>query len=211
MIRVVIGDGRSLSRRGVRLVLEEQADMQVIAETSNGTDTVATAAAMKPDVVLLDASMPTLDALEVAAKIRQVAPDTEVLVLSNYMDEHLAADVFAAGAYGFLLTGDGPEDLVACVRSLCKHIPFISPSARAQLKTNLGRSGHAARLSPLTRRERMIVRLIAEGLRTREISEHLGISEKTVESHRAAIFRKLELDTLADVVRYAIRNSMIQV
>jgi DNA-binding NarL/FixJ family response regulator len=213
MIRLLIGGGRPLIRRGVRALLEQQPDFQVVAEASGGPEIVQATIQLRPDVVMLDVTAQGPDALEMAVEIRLLAPTTEVLVVSNYVDRHFAAEAFAAGAHGFLVTGDEPDDLFSCVRSLGQHKPFVGRTVQARVPPHCGPAthGHVGSTGTLTRRERTIVRLIAEGLRTREIAQHLAISEKTVESHRSAIFRKLAAETVADVVRYAVRNSMIDV
>jgi DNA-binding NarL/FixJ family response regulator len=201
MIRVLIGDVHTLNRGALRALLESQPDLSVIAETASRQETLDQAISLQPDVVLLDAAIAKEDAVSLITELRAKAPQTELVMICSFFAEHLAAEVVAAGARGVLLRSDRPEDLLACIRSLVMHQSFMTPSVR-----NLTERRGTNRL---TQRERLVVKLIAQGLRTREIAAHLQISQKTVETHRSAIFRKLELDTLADVVRYAIRNSII--
>jgi DNA-binding NarL/FixJ family response regulator len=212
MIHLVIAGGHAIGRRGVRMLLEAESDIAIAGEAALGTVAVELACSLQPEVVVVDASLRHPGVLEVARLVHMEVRSTEILILSNHFDPHLLGDAFATGARGFVFAGDGPEDLVAGVRSLALHTPFVSPTARAYLKTpanrSLGDLSNGKRT--LTSRERLIVRLIAEGLRTPEIAGSLGISEKTVETHRASIFRKLECDTLADVVHYAVRNQLVE-
>lgn len=212
MIHLVIAGGHAISRRGVRMLLEAEADIAIAGEAADGAHAAELVSKVRPDVVLLDASLRRPGALEATRMIRAEPHAAEVLIMSAHFDPHLVTDAFAAGARGFVFSADGPDDLLACIRSLALHTPFVSPAARTRLKTptirGLGDLSNSKRR--LTSRERLIVRLIAEGLRTPEIAGSLGISEKTVETHRSSIFRKLECDTLADVVHYAIRNELIE-
>jgi len=186
--------------------LEEIPDWVICGEATTGRQAAELARRLRPDVAVLDLSMPELNGLEAAKIIRQDNPDTEVLIFTMHQSAELIREIQAVGARGYILKSDPPEVLQLAVRSVAQHIPYITRGV-----------GHASQEgsqrdppSVLTAREREIVQLVAEGLRTREIANHLGISEKTVESHRSAVMRKLHIDTVVDMVRYAIRNNIVQ-
>ncbi|MFP2913077.1 LuxR C-terminal-related transcriptional regulator, partial [Pyxidicoccus sp. 3LFB2] len=172
---------------------------------------VARAGELRPDVVVLDLMMPELGGVEATRRIRSGAPDTEVLAFTFQHIEALAAEVLAAGARGYVLKTDPPEELLAAVEALALHRAYFTNRVPASVE-DLGLHGRPlpdARCFLLTPRERQVARLVAEGQRTRDVAGQLGISEKTVETHRTAIMRKLNLRSLADLVRFAVRSHLI--
>jgi DNA-binding NarL/FixJ family response regulator len=166
---------------------------------------------LRPEICLVDVSMPELNGIETTRRIRAALPGTEVVVLTVHDSEDLAASILAAGARGYVLKADVAQDLTAAVESLARHTPFFTRKVAESVVDRLvnGRPVEQGVLGLLTPREREIVQLIAEGRRSHRIATMLGISDKTVETHRTAILRKLHLKSVVDVVRFAIRNGIV--
>ena len=213
--RILIADDHDMIRKGLRAVLEA-AGYEICAEAATGLEAVSLAAKLAPDLSILDVSMPGLSGLEAARQITAARPDAEVLVLTIHDSERMIRDVLAAGARGYLLKSDLAPDLLTAVASLLGHKPwFTSRVAQVVLSGFLGRGGvpggaHAGSVGKLTARQREIVQLIAEGFSTKEMAARLGVSVKTVETHRANVMRVLGVDSVSDVVRYAIRNGIVE-
>lgn len=212
MFQILLADDHPVVRRGMRASLEQHGGWTICAEACNGREAVELARQHRPNLAILDLMMPELNGVEATRLIRRDLPETEVLIFTFQDSEELAAEALAAGARGFVLKGDPPEDLIAAVEALARHTPFFTRRVTETVVERVvhGRSYRGGMLSLLTARERQIVQMVAEGRRTRDIAQQLGISEKTVETHRAAVMRKLQLESLADVVRYAIRNNIVQ-
>jgi DNA-binding NarL/FixJ family response regulator len=208
MLRILIADDHSILRRGLRAVLEEHAGWEVCGEASNGREAVEMATRLHPEICVVDISMPELNGIETTRRIRATLPGTEVVVLTVHDYENLASSLVAAGARGYVLKTDIAQGLTAAVEAAARHAWFF-PGARRERKIARSRAAGQSGLRRLTPREREIVALIAEGVRTHGIAAQLKISEKTVESHRGAILRKLMLRSVADVVRFAIRNGIV--
>jgi len=210
MTRILIADDHAVVRSGLRALLESHAGWQVVAEAADGKAAVLKALETTPDVAILDYSMPLLNGVEATRQIRKRNPKIEVLVFTMHDSEALVAEVLEAGARAYLLKSDARQHLISAVAALAIHKPFFSGQVSEHLldaylltqKRNLG-----AVISP---RERMVVQLIAEGHTNKEISAILNLSIKTIESHRAAAMRKLNLTSTASIVRYAIRNRLIE-
>ena len=198
-VRILIADDHELFRRGVA------------AEAANGRDAVALAAELKPDIVVLDLTMPELNGLEAARRIIAAAPSARILILTAHESEQLVREVLRAGAPGYLLKSDAGRTLVAALRALLDDRPFFSSNvARMVLDGYLrGESQEAGTLHALSAREREIVQLLAEGSSNKDVARTLKISAKTAETHRANIMRKMGFGSLAELVRYAIRNQII--
>jgi DNA-binding NarL/FixJ family response regulator len=211
-MEILLADDHPVVRRGLRQSLEERAGWQVCAEAENGREAVELAERHRPAVAILDLSMPQLNGIEATRLIRARVPQTEVLIFSLHHAEELAAQAMAAGARGYLSKSDGPGDLLDAVDALSRHAPWFSGRVGGAMVSRIvrGSGNRGGSLTLLTGREREIVKLVAEGARTREIATRLGISEKTVETHRSAIMRKLNLKTVATLVRFAVRNQLIQ-
>jgi len=186
----------------------------VCGEATSGREAVEQSRALRPDVVVMDLSLPELNGLDATRQILKEAPDTEVLVLTMHQSEELARDVLQAGARGYVLKADADENLIAAVDSLRRHKPFLTSTVTEFMLDQYVRSADAAQdgLSrvAVTAREREIIQLVAEGNTNKDIASTLGISVKTIESHRANIMRKLRLRSVSDLVRYAIRNKIVQ-
>ena len=211
-VRILIADDHALVREGLRRVLETRRDWEVCAEAVNGRDAVAKACACKPDVVIVDFSMPELNGLEATRQIHAALPRTEVLVLTMHETDSLVRDVLAAGARGFILKSDAGHALVEAIETLLLHKPYFTAKVtELVLQGYLNPASAPGEISsPLTARERQVVQLVAEGKSSKEVADSLGVSAKTVESHRANILRKLGLRSSAELVRYAVRNKIVE-
>jgi DNA-binding NarL/FixJ family response regulator len=206
-VRILIADDHEIVRHGLRTLLESQPGWNVVGEASQGVEAVAKAIELKPDVVLIDLAMPELNGFEATRRIRETLPRTEVLVLSVNDAEHVAQQALASGARGYLVKSDAGGELVAAVEAALRHRSFISPRLS---QSHDAVSGREALVAELTAREREITQLLAEGLGNKEIATRLDISVKTAETHRTNIMRKIGAHSVADVVRYAIRNGLAQ-
>lgn len=212
-LRILIADDHDLIRRGVKSLLEMHNGWKVCAEASKGPEAVEKVEQLKPDVVIIDVCMPELNGVEATRQIRKISPRTEVLVLSVHHSEHLIREILEAGARAFVVKTDCDIDLVRAVEALGDHKPFFNAYATEML---LGGYGQERVPAPqpflgerLTPREREIVQLLAEGRTSKEIATLLKISSKTAETHRANIMRKLQFHSVGEVVRYAVRNQII--
>jgi DNA-binding NarL/FixJ family response regulator len=214
MVRLLLADDHDVVRRGLRDLLEERAEWVVCAEARDGRAAVALALEHRPDVVVLDLLMPELNGLEAARQIRKALPDTEVLIFSLYETDQLVRDAIAAGARGYIVKSDTPAQIVAAVAALADHKAFFTPVASEILIDSYLQTANAtdrtADARGLSSREREIVQLLAEGRSNKEIASTLFISVRTVETHRATIMRKLELGSIVELVRYAVRNKLIE-
>jgi len=214
-MRILIADDQELVREGVRVLIErEQPGWKISGEAANGKDAIDLARKLKPDAIILDLKLPGIDGLEAVRQIRQAVPETEILVLSALESEELIAQIFESGAKGYVRKAEAGRWLVPALRSLQKHKTFLTKEVSAALLSRFltpdpGAGKNSGFTERLTRREREIVRLLAEGKSNKEVAQALGISVRTGETHRAAVMRKLRLKSLADVVRYAIRNGIV--
>ena len=214
-LRILIADDHELVREGLKTRIEAQPGWEVCGEAVNGRQAVEMACVLKPDVAVLDISMPELNGIEATRQIRRECPKTEVLVLTMHESEGLVRDVLAAGARGFVLKTDAARLLVLAVENLADGKPFFTGKVSELVlgdfldPDRVVRAGadEAARLTP---REREITQLVAEGKSSKEAASHLGVSAKTIEAHRANIMRKLNLHSIADLVRYAIREKLVE-
>jgi len=211
MIRVLVADDHEMLRRGVRSLLEP--GYEVCGEAATGGDAVEQALALKPDVVVIDISMPLLNGLEATRRILRALPRVEVLVLSMHDSEKLVREALDAGARGYVLKSDVGRLLLDAVASVAAHKPFFTSRASEVLLADYlkrGRSGDVPGGPGLTAREREILQLIAEGHSSKQIAIALDLGVKTVEGHRSNLMAKLGCHSVADVVRYAIRNGIVQ-
>ena len=209
MIRILIADDHDVVRSGLRELLETQPNWQVVGEASNGKEAVSKAVETKPDVAVIDYSLPMLNGLDVTRQIREHVPKTEILVFTMHDNDALIQEALRAGARGYLLKSDVQQHLIEAIRSMAIHKPFftaqISEERLEAYAANPNRS-----VSPITDRERSVVQLIAQGHPNKVVASTLNISVKTVETHRAAVMRKLNLSSSAALVRYAIRNNIVE-
>ena len=213
MIRILLADDHTLVRQGLRRILEEQPDWQVVADTGNGRDAVTLASDLQPDVVILDIGMPQLNGLEAARQITKKVPAARVLILSMHADEVHITKAVEAGAVGYLVKDSADTELVKAVTATAEGKSYFSPAAAAVLldeyRRSLARRGITDRYELLSEREREVLQLIAEGHSTKSIASVLGISPGTVETHRSHLFEKLDLHSIAEAVLYAVRRGLI--
>lgn len=210
MPRILIADDHEVMRLGLRDILQSRPGWQICAEASTGREAVALAAEHKPEVVVIDFSMPDLNGLEATRQILQQSPSTQVLILTMHESEQLVRRALLAGARGFILKSDAGRILVTAVDHLCRRRPYFSQKVTQMLWKDFqdNPEGPSGKGDPLTSREREIVQLIAEGLTSKEIAARLDISLKTAETHRANIMRKLRVHSVSEVVRYALRAGL---
>ena len=207
-MRVLIADDHGIVRSGVKLLLDRQPDIEVIAEAEDGVDAVQKVIEHRPDVAVLDVSMPRMTGLQATHEIKQQAPETQVLILSMHDDERYLFEALRAGAAGYVLKRAADQDLVDAVRAAGRGEPFLTASAQQTLiRDFLDRDSEPQELSP---REQEVVKLIAEAHTNKEIAEILHLSEKTVESHRARVLQKLGMRDRVELVRYAIRRGLVE-
>jgi DNA-binding NarL/FixJ family response regulator len=213
-IRILVADDHHVVRTGLRALLESKNGWQVCAEASNGREAVDKAVKLKPDVAVLDIAMPLLNGVEATRQIRKLSPKTEILILTMHDSDTLVQEVIEAGARGYVLKDDADRDLISAVDALRQHQPYLSPRAsdaasRATASPGM-LTGDRPTRSRLTPREREIVQLLAEGKSNKEVADLLGISVKTAETHRANIMLKMDFHSITELVRYAVRNKIIQ-
>jgi DNA-binding NarL/FixJ family response regulator len=212
-IQILIADDHGVVRKGLQTLLESSRGCKVCAEATNGRRAVEQTAALRPDIAILDISMPDLNGVEAARQIRRFYPQTEVLILTMHESDVLLNESLKAGAKGYLLKEDADDYLLSAIEALRQHKQYFSPKiARAMTGdgTSLPPAAHRGiPLSRLTSREREVIQLLAEGRSNKEVSATLGISVKTVEAHRTRIMLKLGVHSITGIVRYAIRNKII--
>lgn len=210
--RILVADDHELFRRGVRSLIETRKEFEVCGEASNGREAVDRALELKPHIVIMDLTMPLLSGLQATRQIVQQLPTAQVLILSIHDSEHLIREAVLAGAHGYVLKTDGGSVLLDALRAISKREPYFTPRAAQVLVQELRGSGtRRAPGDPISARERQVLTLIAEGKNSREIGAILGISPKTSDVHRANLMRKLELHSVSELVRYAIRNHLVEV
>ena len=208
-MRVLIADDHGIVRSGLRLLLERQPDIEVVAEAADGAEARELAVRERPDLAILDVKMPKLTGLQATREIKQQAPEVAVLILSMHDDERYLFEALKAGASGYVLKTQADTDLLAAIRAVERGEPFLTPEAqRALIKDVLERGPDGE--EELTPREEEIVKLVAEAHTTKQIAEILHLSEKTVENHRANAMRKLGMRDRVELVRYAIRRGLIE-
>ena len=214
--RILLADDHEVVRAGLRALLEEQSGWEVVAEAVDGRDAVEKATKLKPDVVVIDIAMPSLNGLEAVRQIVKTVPNAKVLVLTMYDSDPLIQQVLQAGARGYLLKSDAGRDLVSAIDALRRNKTFFTPKvSQMVLEGYLDKSPKEKETEEepeslrLTSRQRENVQLLAEGKSSKEVAVVLGLSVKTAETHRANIMRKLDCHSVTELVRYAIRNHII--
>jgi DNA-binding NarL/FixJ family response regulator len=211
-VRILIADDHDVVRQGVRAVLEGQAGWVVCGEASTGREAVAKAIDLQPDVVVLDISMPELNGLEATRQIRR-AVSAKILILTVHESDQVVTEVLEAGAHGYVLKTDAGRTLVEAIRALLRRQEFLTERVHVVAARGAGRR-RAAAVTPasgrLTPREREVLQLLTEGKSNKEIGVVLGVTTKTAETHRSHILAKLHLHSMSELVRYAIRNRIIE-
>ena len=212
-LRILLADDHTVVRQGLRKVLEERPEWQVVAEAGDGRDAVRLAEEFRPDVAVVDVAMPLLNGIEATRQITKRAPQTKVLVLSMYSDEAYVTQMLKAGAIGYLLKDSADVDLLQAVQAVSQGKSFFSPAVARLMSDDYARQrgeNLVDRYESLSEREREIFQLVAEGKTNKEIAALLFISPSTVETHRARIMEKLDLHSAAEIVLYAVRRGVIR-
>lgn len=212
-IRVLLADDHQVVRSGLRMVLDAEPDIEVVAEAGDGADALELALAADVDLTILDVSMPRMTGLQAAAELHRQRPELRILMLSMHDNEQYFFEALKAGASGYVLKSAANRDLVAACRASMRGEPFLYPPAVAALVRDYldgARRGETPPEDPLTAREMEVVKLIAEAHTSEEIAERLVLSKKTVERHRANILSKLGMRNRVDLTRYAIRRGLVE-
>jgi DNA-binding NarL/FixJ family response regulator len=211
MLHILVADDHGIVRAGIKMLIDRQDGMHVVAEAEDGIQAVEAAQAAKPDVAILDVSMPRMTGLQAAREIRARAPGTSVLLLSMHDDERYFADALEVGAAGYVLKRSADTDLIDAIHAVARGEQFVSPMTERTVIKEWLESGRQERLGdPLTPRELDVVKLIAEAHTNKQIAQALHVSEKTVESHRANVLSKLGMRDRVELVRYAIRRGLVE-
>lgn len=211
-VRLLIADDHAVVRSGLRTLLESQADMKVVGEAADGVEAVSQCQTLKPDIVLLDLSMPGRSGLQAIADLKRVSPAPRVLVLTMHNDETYLRHAVGAGADGYVIKQAADTELITAIRALARNERYIQPTLAGAVVYGYEHppaTNGRRRENPLSDREREVVTLIALGHTHKTIGEKLHIGAKTVEAHRAHILEKLDLKTRADLVRYALENRLL--
>lgn len=208
MIKILLADDHSLVRHGFRMILSAQPDMEIAGEAGNGREAVELVQKLKPDVVVMDVTMPELNGIEATRRLIELSPRTRVLALSMHKDAVYVREILRAGARGYLLKDSADADLLAAVRAVAKGEGYLSPGVSDAVLSDYRR--HVTDpLDLLTTREREVLQLIAEGKTNKEIATSLTLSVYTVEAHRGRLMEKLNLHSTGELVRFAIRSGLI--
>ncbi len=212
-IRVVLIDDHRMLREALRAVMEKEGGFELVGEAGDAPEGIGVAVRARPDVIVLDVAMQGIAGIEAAHRLRKEAPGSRILMLSQYDDREYVLEALAeAGAAGYLIKSDAAAELLGAIRAVAAGKRYISPAVAPAVLEKLQRSGRKAERNSqsLTRREREIVRLIAQGLAVKQIAERLGISPKTVQVHRTNLAAKLRLGSTAAIVRYAIKHKLMK-
>lgn len=215
MKRILVADDHDLVRKGIKVVLNSNAEWQVCGEAANGRDAVALALTVRPDIIVMDIHMPELNGLDATKEILGHMPATQVLILSAFESENLVRRMLSSGARGYVLKTDISDDLIKAVEALADGRLYFTSSLSERVlnesRRGAGLEFHDPEHEPLTKREREVLQLLSEGRTNKEIANALGIAVRTVETHRAKLMTKLNAHSLSDLVRYAIQNELVRV
>ena len=207
-IRVVLADDHVLVRQGLKVLLEREG-FQVAGEASDGQEVTRLVSSLRPDVAIIDISMPFMNGFDSAREVHKSSPKTKTILLTRHDEDQYVTEALRSGIKGYVLKNQATTDLVQAIHQVCRGGIYLSPSiSRAVVEAYLSKTALPA--DPLTTRERQVLQLVGEGKSTREIAALLGISVKTAESHRARLMQKLDIHETASLVRYAIRRGLVQ-
>ncbi len=214
--RVLVADDHPVVRRGLRAMLESQRGIEVCGEASDGLAAVDLVKKGKPDLLLLDLTMPEMNGLEVTTAVRECSPETEVLILSMHFSEEVAREVLRCGALGYMLKSDADAELLEAIDRVRRHQPFFTSKLASAMAQNFmdgtpeaGVDEKGKPASPLTDREVQVVQLLAEGKSNKEVAGTLGVSTRTVESHRNHVMHKMNFGSFSELIRFAVRSSLV--
>jgi two-component system response regulator NreC len=206
--RVLLADDHALIRQGLKVLLEKQG-FQIVFEASDGQETIRSVEKTQPDVAIIDISMPILNGVDAARELKKSSPKTKIILLTQHDEDQYVTESLRAGVRGYVLKSQAADDLVHAIQEVCRGSVYLSPNiSRAVVDAYLSKTYVSA--DSLSGRERQVLQLVAEGKSTKDIGVHLGISAKTAESHRARLMKKLDIHETASLVRYAIRQGLIQ-
>jgi DNA-binding NarL/FixJ family response regulator len=210
-IRVLVADDHMIVRTGIRHVLESEPGFEVVGEAATGSEALSLAARLQPDVVILDISMPGESGLLVAARLRDSSPEPRILILSMHDNAEYVLGSVRAGAHGYLLKDTAATELRSAIRSVCRGESYFSPPIAGRLREALRneQESHSGSLAQLTAREREVLLGVVRGRTNKEIAGELGISHRTVETHRESLMRKLQIRTVAELTRFALGAGII--
>ncbi|MCZ2155652.1 MAG: response regulator transcription factor [Bryobacterales bacterium] len=212
--KVVIADDHTLFRQGIKNLLASESDIEVIGEAGTGNEAIAMVETLRPDLILMDVSMPGLSSFEATRQLKRIHPDIKVLFLTMFDDEDYLLESMQAGASGYILKDSPTEQLLSGIRDVQNGGSYLSPKMLAQLvddfRTRIRTNVPQPRLSMLTPREKEVLKLLAEGNSVKEIASDLNLSVKTIEAHKFNLMRKLDIHNKAQLVQYAIQKKIIQ-
>lgn len=212
IIRILIADDHAVVRRGLRTLLKTHAGWEVCGEAATGTEAVEQVKRLKPDIVIIDISMPGTKGFDAIRKVRAAAPDAGILTLTMHDSEPMLRGAMEAGAQGYVLKSDADDRLIEAIETICHHRAFFSPAMSHAILEDLFKGagpGHSAYASALTPRQREVVKLLAQGKTNKEVASALNISTRTAETHRRQIMVRLKIQTLSELVLYAVRNHLV--
>ncbi|HEY3346658.1 MAG TPA: response regulator transcription factor [Nitrospirota bacterium] len=211
MLKILLVDDHTIVRQGLRALLESQEGFQVVGEADNGRDAVKKAQELQPDVVIMDIAMPILNGLEATRQIKKIMPEVKIVALTMYNDEEYVFQILKSGASGYLIKETAANELITAINSVKGGNPFFSPLISRKIMESYLRedSEKKAEGDKLTNREKEVLQLIAEGYTNNEIGNLMGISVKTVETHRAHIMSKLDIHDMAGLIKYAIKKGLV--
>lgn len=210
-LRVLLADDHTLVRAGLRKLLESVPHLEVVGEASDGLELLALTATLRPNLVLMDISMPGLNGLETTARLRKEWPDTKVIILSMHQSEEYVRQALRQGASGYLLKDCAPTELEMAIRAVCRGETYLSPAVTKDVLSDYVQRlrDEAQPGDQLTPRQREVLQLVAEGLSTKEIARRLDLSVKTVDTHRSTLMKQLDIHEVTGLVRYALRTGLI--
>jgi DNA-binding NarL/FixJ family response regulator len=213
-LRIMVADDHEIIRKGIKALISSRPGWAVCAEAATGREAISKAEEHQPDIVVMDISMPGLNGLEATRRIRRMLPKTQVVILSLHYSDQLVREVLDCGAHSYILKSDASRDLFTAIEAVANDRTFFTSGAAQALTDGFCASGSKTQLPLLRRtlsaREREIVQLLAEGKSSKEVAKVLGISVKTAETHRANIMRKLEIHSVSELVRYAVKHYVIE-
>ena len=208
-IRVLLADDHAVVRQGFRMILAAQPDMEIVGEAGNGREAIELAASLRPDIVVMDVAMPELNGIEATRRLASLIPRARVVALSMHKDSVYVREILRAGARGYLLKDSGAADLVAAIRAVASGESYLSPAVSNAVLDDYRRIATNP-IDLLTSREREVLQMLAEGKTNKEIAGVLNLSVYTVDAHRGRIMEKLNLHSIGELVRFAVRNGLIE-